>query len=131
MPLKLTLKPNEKVVIGQAVIVNGKSTAQFMIQNKVPVLREKGILNEKSANSPAKRIYFVCQMMYMFPESIERYRRMLGQLVGEFLSAAPSAAPLIMEIGDFTAKGDHYRALKSCQKLIDYESGLIANARRA
>ena len=65
MPLKLTLKPNEKVLIGTAVLTNAGSKAEIIIQNNVPVLREKDIITEENADTIGKkdifyRIEYVC-----------------------------------------------------------------------
>ena len=51
MPLKLTLKPNEKVLIGNAVIVNGDSKSEIILLNQVPLLRERDIISEEQADS--------------------------------------------------------------------------------
>ena len=59
MPLKLTLKPDEKVLIGTAVLTNAGSKAEIIIQNTVPVLREKDIITEENADTLVKKIYFV------------------------------------------------------------------------
>ena len=36
MPLKLTLKPNEKILIGTSVIANGSAKTEFVVLNRVP-----------------------------------------------------------------------------------------------
>ena len=51
MPLKLTLKPNEKVLIGTAVLTNAGPKAEIIVQNTVPVLREKDIITEENADT--------------------------------------------------------------------------------
>ena len=65
MPLKITLKPGERMIVGGAVLRNGKTKAGFVIENKIPVLRERDILSETDAISPCRRIYFVIQLMYI------------------------------------------------------------------
>ena len=55
MPLKLTLKPNEKVLIGTAVISNAGQKSEIVIQNTVPVLREKDIITCLLYTSPSPR----------------------------------------------------------------------------
>lgn len=59
MALKITFKPYEKIIIAAAVATNGGSGISLTIGNNVPILREKDILKEKNADSPARRIYFV------------------------------------------------------------------------
>ena len=61
MALKIVLKPNERMIIGGAVIKNGPAKAEFVIENTVPLLREQDILSEKEADSLAQKIYFTIQ----------------------------------------------------------------------
>ena len=65
MALKVELKPHERIVIGNAVIRNGETRGKLFIEGKTPIMREKDILTASDANSPAKRIYFVLQLMYL------------------------------------------------------------------
>ncbi|MBL6942706.1 MAG: hypothetical protein ISR53_11185, partial [Rhodospirillales bacterium] len=59
MPLRLRLKPHEKLVIGNSVIENGPKSTSFLVHSKTTILREKDILTEDDANTPAKRIYYL------------------------------------------------------------------------
>ncbi|MGB9327255.1 MAG: flagellar biosynthesis repressor FlbT [Pseudolabrys sp.] len=36
----------------------------MFVEGDAPLLREKGIIKEKQANTPAKRIYLALQLMY-------------------------------------------------------------------
>ena len=64
MALKITLKPNEKMIVGGAVVTNGNAkNSDLIIENNVPVLRQKDILSEQDAASHCSRIYFVIQLM--------------------------------------------------------------------
>ena len=118
MPLKLVLKPGEKVVLNQAVIVNGKQKTEFILENKASVLRERDIMTEEKADTPAKKVYFVVQMMYLFPKNMRFYQDKFNILVRDFLQAVPSATPFVLEIGEGVIKGDLYSALKQCRKLM-------------
>ena len=128
MPLKIVLKPGEKTVINQAVILNGGEKAELIVENKASVLRERDIMTETGADSPAKRIYFVVQMLYMFPEKDTEYQRRFQNLVKEFVNAVPSSTPLILDIGKQIVVGDVYGALKTCRKLMTYEEEVLKHA---
>ena len=65
MPLKIELKPHESIIIGEALITNDNDRIRFYIDGNVPILREKFILREREANTPAKRVYFIAQQMYL------------------------------------------------------------------
>ena len=127
MPLKLILKPNEKIVINQAVIVNGGEKSEIILENKASVLRERDIMPEEKADSPAKRIYFVAQMMYMFPTNTRFYQDKFNELAKDFVNAVPSSTPIVFEIGEGIIRGNLYGALKKCRKLMRYEEEVLSN----
>lgn len=128
MPLKIVLKPGEKVVINQAVLQNGREKSEIIVQNKASILRERDIMVEKDADSPAKRIYFVVQMIYMFPNKEREYQEKFNQFSKDFVDAVPSSLPLIMDIGKQIIVGDVYGALKLCRKLMKYEDEVLQHA---
>ncbi len=127
MALKLVLKPGEKIVINQAVIVNGGDKAELVLENKARVLREKDIMTEGDANSPAKRIYFLIQLLYLFPEQARTYQKKFNEYLRDFIEAVPSSMPIAMELGENVLRNNYYAALKSCRKLISYEQEVLKN----
>ena len=129
MSLKVELKPNERLIIGTAVIRNGEQRARFFIEGDAPILREKDILTPATADTPAKKIYLAVQLMYL-QQDLSGHNEFYFPLVQEFLSAAPSSLPLIAEINNRILSGDLYKALKAARKLINYEQELISHALR-
>jgi flagellar protein FlbT len=129
MSLKLRLKPEEKVLIGKAVIKNGPRTSEFIVENNVPILRQKDILTEEEANSPSRRVYFVIQLMYIDTEKLVEYHGKYWELVTEILAAAPSTKPYIERISEQILACDYYQALKLTRKLMNYEEELLAHVK--
>jgi len=129
MPLKLTLKPNEKVLIGTAVLTNAGSKAEIIIQNNVPVLREKDIITEENADTIGKKIYFIVLNMYVDAKNESEYHTIYFKLINELMDIAPNTEvlALIMEISQKILEGEHYIALKVCKKLLNYELELMAD----
>ncbi len=121
MGLKITLKPKERMIIGGAVITNGDAKCELIIENKVPLLREKNILREEEANTPGRRIYFVIQLMYIDEENLTSHHKAYWQLVSEFIQAAPSTLEVIKQISEHIVNHRYYMALKLAGKLIKYE----------
>ena len=121
MGLKITLKPKERMIIGGAVITNGDSKCNLIIENKVPLLRDKNILNEEEANTPARRIYFVIQLMYIDEENLTTHHKKYWDLASAFIQAAPSALGMIKQISEHIVSNRYYMALKLAGKLIEYE----------
>lgn len=129
MSLKLRLKPEEKVLVGKAVIKNGPRTSEFIVENSVPILRQKDILTEEEANSPSRRVYFVIQLMYIDSEKLVEYHGKYWELVNEILAAAPSTRPYIERISEQILACDYYQALKLTRKLMNYEEELLAHVK--
>jgi flagellar protein FlbT len=125
MGLKITLKPKERLIIGGAVITNGDSKCDLIIENKVTLLREKNILSEENANTPGRRIYFVIQLMYIDQENLATHHKTYWALVADFIQAAPSALEMIKQISEHIVNNRYYMALKLAGKLIDYEQEVI------
>ena len=132
MPLRLKLKPQEKIVIGNTVIENGSKSATFLIHSKSIILREKDIMQEEQANSPAKRIYYVSLLMYLAgsPEECKVHHPAFRELTRQFQEACPtpSAIELISIIGTRIFNEDFYGALKSARSLILYEEQVLSEA---
>ena len=124
MALVIDLKPNERVIIGDAVIKNDKHRTRLHIEGDTPILREKDILSEKDADTPVKKIYVAIQLMYLSrtPKDIHK---LYFDLVKQVQDAAPSTVPYIHAINEFIMRGNYYKALKAGQELIEYESELL------
>jgi flagellar protein FlbT len=129
MALKVELKPDERIIIGNAVIRNGDHRTRFFIEGDAPILREKDILTAGTAETPAKKIYLAVQLMYL-KNDLSSHNEIYFPLVRDFLAAAPSAMPLIADINNRILSGDLYKALRVAKKLIAYEQDLISNALR-
>ena len=129
MPLKVELKPGERILIGECVITNAGHRAQFVIDGKVPIIREKDIMSAEQANTPAKRIYLSILLMYTAKDARDQHGTYFA-LVRDLVQAAPSTWPQIEIINNHILSGELYKALKQSRKLIDYEQELFRNAAR-
>ena len=129
MALKIALRPHEKIIIAGAAITNGSCSTSLLIENNVPLLREKDILKEVHADSPARRIYFVVQLMYMDQENLAEHHKLYWNLVNDFIKAAPSALGLIDKINVQILGAQYYKALKFARELIKYEQSIISGTK--
>lgn len=130
MALVIDLKPNEKILIGEAVITNDKQRTRIHIAGDAPILREKDIMKEEDAVSPCKKIYFLVQCMYI-ATAPEEYHKTYFNMVEEVQNAAPSTSMFFMQINDMILDGTYYKALKLAKDLITYEEELMNHARQA
>ena len=113
------------MILGQAVITNGPVKCEFIVENNVPILRQNDILSPEKANTPARRIYLAIQLMYVDIVHIAVHQKLYWQLVGEFVDAAPSSVYVIDQINELIIKEKYYQALKSAQRLIEFEQEVI------
>ncbi|WP_213182013.1 flagellar biosynthesis repressor FlbT [Desulfosarcina cetonica] len=126
MGLKITLKPGERMIIDGAVITNAGPKCHFIVENNVPILREKDILSTEKATTPAKRIYFAIQLMYIDNGNLAVHHNAYWDLVRDFLEAAPRSIAIIDKISNEILQGNYYPAMKTCKKLIAYEEEVIS-----
>jgi flagellar protein FlbT len=127
MALRIELKPGERILIGESVLVNGEQRASFLIEGQAPILREKDILTPEQADTPAKRIYLAVQLMYTSRDA-RAHHDVYFALVRDIVQAAPSTFPYVETINNRILTGDLYKALKEARNLIDYERELLQNA---
>src|ERR1041385_2383798 len=129
MALKVELKPNERILIGDSVITNCDQRSWLVIEGTSPILREKSIMTANRADTPAKRIYLAVQLMYLAREPRQHHDTYFA-LLRDFVEAAPSAWPLVENINNQILSGDLYNALKSTRKIIKFEQELLNEGRR-
>jgi flagellar biosynthesis repressor protein FlbT len=132
MALKLSLKANERIIAGGAVLRNATGkTVELVVENEVPLLREKEILSEAMADSPCKRVYFVIQLMYIDGQNLAKYQKLYWDLARDILNAAPSTTAMFKQISEAIYNGKYYQALKETRKLMQYEVKVMDYARTA
>lgn len=128
MPLKLTLKPGERIIVGGAVLTNGATVANLLVENRVPLLRQKDILTENQATTPCRKIYLVIQLMYIGDGLTSDLAQLYWDLVRDVVTAAPSTNDLISQMSAYIVELNFYPALKVAKKLISYEEELLEHA---
>ena len=130
MALKLSLKPNEKLVINGAVIANADRRATLIVHNKASILREKDILQEEEVDTPVKRIYFPVMLMYMDEANYDKYYDEFVLRMTEFMNAisTPEAIDNCIEVSRNVMAKNYYAALLRCKKLLKFESERLGGA---
>lgn len=129
MGLKVELKPGERFILGDCIVTNGDQRTRLLIEGQSPILREKDIMTSEQADSPAKRIYFVVQLMYTSRDPVAHHETYFT-LMRELVQAVPSTWPHIEAISNHIMAGEMYKALKRAKSLIAYEKDLLESAVR-
>ena len=132
MPLKIQMKPKERVIINGAVIEgHDDARTEIVVLNNASVMRQKHILQQEEANTPVKRLYFALQMLYIedrenhepYKKSFEQYHKDLDETLS--LPAIKVSLGLIKQAVD---QEKYYDALKVCRELIKVEAELFKYA---
>ncbi|MEA1835017.1 flagellar biosynthesis repressor FlbT [Methylobacterium durans] len=127
MPLRIELKPGERVIIGDCAIRNGPRRSAFLVETGHKVLRESEIVRESEADTPAKQICVALQRAYLLDDPFDAETQFMD-LANAVMRAAPSSKPFIAAIYEKLVAGDHYRALKAARDLVAHEGRLLALA---
>ncbi|MGN7438107.1 MAG: flagellar biosynthesis repressor FlbT [Alcanivorax sp.] len=124
MALVIDLKPQEKILIGEAVITNSSQRTRLHIAGDAPIIREKDIMHEDDADTPCKKIYFLIQCMYISRDPKD-YHDKYFKHVSEIQKASPTSAIFFMQINEQIISGSYYKAMKLAQQLIEHERELL------
>ena len=67
--------------------------------------------------------------MYVDPKHEKEHHDIYFKLVKELFNAAPNQVilALTMEVSQKILEGNHYQAVKTCKKLLNFEAELLAN----
>jgi flagellar protein FlbT len=125
VPLRVELKPFERIVIGETVLVNSGTRTSFLIDGEAPILREKDTITPETANTPAKRLYLCVQTMYL-KNDIPRYRATYQGYLRELRNSNRGDRVAIDAAENHVSAGALYKALKEIRKLVKREEELLA-----
>ena len=130
MPLKLSLKPGETIIVNGAVVRNGDRRGVLLLENQARILREKDIMQPEEATTPARRAYFAVMQMYLTGETegpaYDRTMRALADLIAVTPIAEERA--LVTEISAHVAASNLYKGLSKCRKLVQQDDALKLEA---
>lgn len=126
MALRLTLKPNEKIVINGCVIRNADRRQLLTIENHADIVRGVDLLDEGEAGTPVKTVYFFIQTALLKPavrkELVPVIQRELARLVPVFHEEIGGH---IFEAANHVSCSDFYKAMRALRPLIKYEARLL------
>jgi len=125
VPLRVELKPFERIVIGETVLINSGTRTSFLIDGEAPILRERDTITAETANTPVKRLYLCVQTMYL-KSDIPRYRTAYQGFLRDLRDSSPGDRLTIDAINGHVSSGALYKALKEIRKLMKREDALLA-----
>lgn len=124
MPLRIELKPSERLIINGALIRNLDRRSTFLVETQCKFLRESEILRECDADTLCKRLCVTLQVIYLADDPAEAENLFVMQST-EILQSVPSAAPFLLAIHDAVAAKQYHLAIKTGKQLIAHEATLL------
>lgn len=129
MGLKLTLKPNERVVVNGCVIRNSDRRHVLTIENRADVVRGEDLLSEATVPTPVKQAYFLIQTALISPETREKLvpviQEMLVKVVGIY---SRERTGCVFEAANYVSMQDYYKAMAALRPLMRHEEEVLAYA---
>jgi len=127
MPLRLELKPFERLIINGALIRNGDRRSTFLIETQCKFLRESEIITETEADTACKQIHLTLTVIYLADDPASGID-LFFQQAAELIRLVPAAAPQIAAIAEAVEAGTFYPAIKLGRRLVEWESAALAQA---
>ncbi len=136
MGLKLTLKPNERLIVNGCVIRNSDRRQVITIETRADVVRGDDLLDEGDAASPVRLVYFLIQTALVQADTREKLVPVIQSRLVD-LTTIFSADKLggVFEAATHVAATDFYKAMTALRPLMRHEEAVLAysadQARRA
>lgn len=126
MALRLTLKPNEKIVINGCVIKNADRRQMLTIENRADIVRGVDLLDESEAGTPVKNVYYFIQSCLLRPDIRDE---MMPVIQTDLANLVPifheEIGGHIFEAANHVSCADYYKAMRALRPLIAYEARLL------
>ncbi|MEM1087340.1 MAG: flagellar biosynthesis repressor FlbT [Pseudomonadota bacterium] len=125
MPLKLSLRPSEAVIVNGAVMRNGDRRGVLLIENRAKILREKDVVFPENAQSLAECAYFAVMQIYLtgdlegpqYDDAIAALSELVATSRDEILTQRA------VEVSILLAEGSVYESLSKCRKMMKAAGG--------
>jgi flagellar protein FlbT len=116
MPLKVVLRPGEKLVVNGAVLGAGDRTATLFLHNQAQFLRGRDMLTPESASCPGRAFYLAIQTLYLAQQ--EETETLLARVHEAATEAAAGNQEVVAECLILVEQGACYQALRRCARLF-------------
>lgn len=127
MGLRLSLKPNEKLIINGCVVRNSGRRQMFTIENQADVIREADLLDADQAATPVSQVYYFVQSALLSPDTREKLVPIIQTKLGKLATVfEDQTAGHIFEAANYVSVGDYYKALSSLRQVMKREAQLLA-----
>ena len=126
MPLNLTLKPGERLVINGCAIRNSDRRHVLTIESHADVIRGKDLLDPDSAATPVSKIYFLIQTVLIRADTREQLIPMIQRDLAVLATVfGPGHVHHVFEAANHVSSGNYYAALAELRPVLRHEETLL------
>ncbi|WP_158617269.1 flagellar biosynthesis repressor FlbT [Falsigemmobacter faecalis] len=126
MPLHLSLRPGERIIINGCVLKNGPRRQTLEIENRADVLRGEEMLEEATARTPARRIAYQIQIALVSHAHRADLLPQITEGLEALARALPRFAAPIAEAETCLQAQNFYGAFRALSAVIRHEDTLFA-----
>lgn len=126
MALRLTLKPNERVIVNGCILKNGPRRHVLEVENRADVLRGDEMFDATTASTPGRRIAYQIQIMLVSPSHRAELAPRVKSDLDDLMQVLPRFAALISKVHQELAEGSYYAAFRALQPVFVYEDQLLS-----
>lgn len=127
MALRLTLKPNERIVVNGCVIRNANRRQMLLIESTADVIRAEDLLDEECEPTPVKQAYFLIQTALIRSDTRETLVPVIQEKLADLATIFSSAVVGgVFEAANWISQGDYYKALSALRPVMRHEEEVLA-----
>lgn len=127
MALKLTLKPDERIIVNGCEMRNSSRRHVLTIESHADVIRGHDLLDAEGIVTPVRRVYFLIQTALtradLRDDLVVPIQKQLAVLATVF---GGGNVGQIFEAANFVSMGDYYKALSALRPVLRHEEMLLA-----
>jgi flagellar protein FlbT len=126
MALRISLRPNEKLIVNGCIIRNSSRRQMLIVENQADVIRESELLKSDQVATPVRQVFFFIQTAFLKPEIRETIIPIIQTKLGKLAPIFEErTAGHIMESANHVSAGDYYKALKSLRPVLEREKQVL------
>lgn len=126
MPLRITLKPDERIIVNGCILKNGPRRHVLEIENRADVLRGDEMLDAASATTPTRRIAYHVQIALVSVQHREQYVPGIETDLDALSVALPRYSRDIQTAKALVGEGNFYAAFRALSEVMAHEDKLFS-----
>ena len=126
MTLKITLKPNERIVVNGCVIRNTDRRNALVFETHADIVREADLLTPDAKATPVGRAYYLIQTALL---QVDLRDKIVGGIQQDLANLAACFSDrmrgAVVQAATHVSCADYYKALSALRPVLRYEATLL------